>query len=172
MMPRLNSVLYFCVLNAALLFSFSVLAQADDADKNPTKAESPVVLPSPVTKNNLLPFYVSPTTSMDFAIDAKSVTVTDDGVVRFSLIITSPSGAKNISYEGIRCSSGEKKLYAIGQLNGSWSPARRDTWEPIFDHGSNRYHAALAKDYFCESGVVAGKAEAITERLRKKKTLR
>ncbi len=108
MMPRLNSVLHFCVLNAALLFSFSVLAQADDADKNPTKAESPEVFPSPVTKNNLLPFYVSPTASMDFAIDAKSVTVTYDGVVRFALIITSPSGANNISYKGIRCSSEEK----------------------------------------------------------------
>lgn len=172
MIPRQKSALRSCVLTAALLFSLGALAQADDADKNLNKPESPVVLPSPVTKNNLLSFYVSPTTSMDFAIDAKSVTVTDDGVVRFALIITSPSGANNISYEGIRCSSGEKKLYAIGQLNGSWSPARRDVWEPIFDHGSNRYHAALAKDYFCESGVVAGKAEVITERLRKKKTLR
>ena len=171
-MPRYKSVVRFYVLTAALLFPFGALSQADDADKNPIKSESPVVLPSPVTKNNLLPFYVSPTTSMNFAIDAKSVTVTDDGVVRFALVITSPSGANNISYEGIRCSSGEKKLYAIGQLNDSWSPARRDTWEPIYDHGSNRYHAALAKDYFCESGTVAGKAEALIERLRKKKTLR
>lgn len=172
MKPRQNPALNFCVLTAALLFSLSALAQTDDTDSNQIKTESPVILPAAAQKNNLLPFYVSPTTSMDFAVDAKSLSVTAEGIVRFVLVITSQSGATNISYEGIRCSTGEKKLYAIGQLNGTWSLARRDIWEPIIDHGSNRYHAALAKDYFCEIEMVAGKAEVIVERLRKKKTLR
>ena len=38
--------------------------------------------------------------------------------------------------------------------------------------GGNRQHAALALEYFCEGGRVAGKAETIVERLRRKKTLR
>jgi hypothetical protein len=88
------------------------------------------------------------------------------------LVVTSQSGASNISYEGIRCSTGEKKLYAIGQTNGSWSVARKDVWDTIIDRGINRQHAALAKDYFCETGMVAGKAEIIVDRLRKKKALR
>jgi hypothetical protein len=111
---------FFLVLSAllALFTPFAFSANTDDADSEALKAESPVVLPAPVQKNNLLPFYVSPTTTLDFAIDAKSVSVTGEGIVRFVLVVTSQSGASNISYEGIRCSTGEKKLYAIGQING------------------------------------------------------
>ena len=165
---------FFLVLLAllALYAPFASSANADDADNDALKAESPVVLPAPAQKNNLLSFYVSPTTTREFAIDAKSVSVTEEGIVRFVLIVTSQSGASNISYEGIRCSTGEKKLYAVGQTNGSWTAARRDVWETIIDRGINRQHAALAKDYFCETGMVAGKAEVIVDRLRKKKPLR
>ena len=165
---------FFLVLLAllALYAPLASSANTDDADNDALKAESPVVLPVPAQKNNLLSFYVSPTTTLEFAIDAKSVSVTEEGIVRFVLIVTSQSGASNISYEGIRCSTGERKLYAVGQTNGSWRTARRDVWETIIDRGINRQHAALAKDYFCETGMVAGKAEVIVDRLRKKKTLR
>ncbi len=165
---------FFLVLLAllALYAPLASSANTDDADNDALKAESPVVLPVPAQKNNLLSFYVSPTTTLEFAIDAKSVSVTEEGIVRFVLIVTSQSGASNISYEGIRCSTGERKLYAVGQTNGSWTTARRDVWETIIDRGINRQHAALAKDYFCETGMVAGKAEVIVDRLRKKKTLR
>ena len=175
MMLMHKRVSNFFLLLLALLALYAPLASSantDDADNDALKAESPVVLPVPAQKNNLLSFYVSPTTTLEFAIDAKSVSVTEEGIVRFVLIVTSQSGASNISYEGIRCSTGERKLYAVGQTNGSWTTARRDVWETIIDRGINRQHAALAKDYFCETGMVAGKAEVIVDRLRKKKTLR
>ena len=165
---------FFLVLLAllALYAPYASSGSTDDADSDALKAESPVMLPAPAQKSNLLSFYVSPTTTLDFAVDAKSVSVTEEGIVRFVLVITSQSGASNISYEGIRCSTGEKKLYAIGQTNGSWSVARKDVWDTIIDRGINRQHAALAKDYFCETGMVAGRAEVIVDRLRKKKALR
>ena len=172
MHKRVSNFFFVLLALLALYAPFASSANTDDADNDALKAESPVVLPAPAQKNNLLSFYVSPTTTLEFAIDAKSVSVTEEGIVRFVLIVTSQSGASNISYEGIRCSTGEKKLYAVGQTNGSWTAARRDVWETIIDRGINRQHAALAKDYFCETGMVAGKAEVIVDRLRKKKTLR
>jgi len=171
-MLKPNRISNFLLVLLALLTPYASSANTDDADTDALKAESPVVLPAPFQKNNLLSFYVSPTTTLDFAVDAKSVSVTEEGIVRFVLVVTSQSGASNISYEGIRCSTGERKLYAVGQTNGSWTAARRDVWETIIDRGINRQHAALAKDYFCETGMVAGKAEAIVDRLRKKKALR
>ena len=171
-MLKPNRISNFLLVLLALLAPYASLANTDDADTDALKAESPVVLPAPFQKNNLLSFYVSPTTTLDFAVDAKSVSVTEEGIVRFVLVVTSQSGASNISYEGIRCSTGERKLYAVGQTNGSWTAARRDVWEIIIDRGINRQHAALAKDYFCETGMVAGKAEVIVDRLRKKKALR
>jgi hypothetical protein len=172
MMLKPNRISNFLLVLLALLAPYASSANTDDADTDALKAESPVVLPAPFQKNNLLSFYVSPTTTLDFAVDAKSVSVTEEGIVRFVLVVTSQSGASNISYEGIRCSTGERKLYAVGQTNGSWTAARRDVWETIIDRGINRQHAALAKDYFCETGMVAGKAEVIVDRLRKKKALR
>jgi hypothetical protein len=171
-MLKPNRISNFLLVLLALLAPYASSANTDDADTDALKAESPVVLPAPFQKNNLLSFYVSPTTTLDFAVDAKSVSVTEEGIVRFVLVVTSQSGASNISYEGIRCSTGERKLYAVGQTNGSWTGARRDVWETIIDRGINRQHAALAKDYFCETGMVAGKAEVIVDRLRKKKALR
>ena len=172
MMLKPNRISNFLLVLLALLAPYASSANTDDADTDALKAESPVVLPAPFQKNNLLSFYVSPTTTLDFAVDAKSVSVTEEGIVRFVIVVTSQSGASNISYEGIRCSTGERKLYAVGQTNGSWTAARRDVWETIIDRGINRQHAALAKDYFCETGMVAGKAEVIVDRLRKKKALR
>lgn len=159
-------------LACALPLCCDAFAQQDESASDTAKPESELVLPAAPQKGNLLSFYVSPTATMDFAIDSKSLSVTDEGIVRFTQVITSPAGATNISHEGIRCSTYEKKRYATGQQDGSWSPARRDAWEPIRDVGANRQHAALAKDYFCDGEAVAGKAAAIVDRLRKKKTLR
>lgn len=157
---------------AALLVCAEAFAQQDDIKQDAPAAESEVTLPAAPQKNHLLPFYVSATTTMDFAIDAKSLSVSSDGIVRYTLVITSPAGARNVSYEGIRCSSAEKKLYATGRPDGSWSPSRRDVWSPISSVGANRHHAALVKDYFCEGDTVAGKAETIIERIRKQKPLK
>jgi hypothetical protein len=86
-------------------------------------------------------------------------------------VAKSQEGATNISYEGIRCQSFERKLYAFGRADGSWSRSRRDQWEPIINNAANRQHAALAKDYFCEEKAIAGKAENMVRRIRYQQTL-
>jgi len=136
----------------------------DDHDKS--WKEIALQLPAAPRAENLLPFYVSPTATQTFALDAKSLTVGADDVVRYTLVTTSASGAKNISYEGIRCQLRHKKLYAFGHPDGSWSRSRRDQWEPISNNAANRQHAALAADYFCQDGMVAGKAAKIIESIR------
>jgi hypothetical protein len=141
----------------------------EDLDK-PWK-ELALQLPATPLAENLIPFYVSATATQTFAIDAKSLTLGSDGVIRYTLVTSSTSGAKNVSYEGIRCSSFEKKLYAFGHPDGSWSRSRRDKWEPIKSNAANRQHAALAQDYFCQGLTVAGKAEQMVERIRGKRGL-
>lgn len=149
-----------------------VCAQEDKTSADKADDIAPLVLPAAPTKESLLPFYVSPTATMSFAIDAPSISVTSDGVVRFTLVITSTEGARNVSHEGIRCKTGERKLYATGSVDGSWSPSRNDAWRQIRDVGANRQYAALFTDYFCDFGSVAGDAATIVKRIRQKKTLR
>lgn len=177
--PVLSSSLLSCTrlshlvgLTLALQFSVAASAQEDKAPADQPDDAAPLILPAAPVKENLLAFYVSPTTTMNFAVDAASVSVTPDGIVRFTLIVASPEGARNVSHEGIRCKTAEKKLYATGGTDGSWSASRNDAWSRIQDVGANRQHAALFNDYFCDFSSVAGNAAAIVKRLRQKKPLR
>jgi hypothetical protein len=156
---------------AALLGVFGIAQsqsqfEEDFGDESKPWQEIAIQLPAAPQAENLLPFYVSATATQSFAIDAKSLTVGSDGVIRYTLVSTSPDGAKNISYEGIRCRSFEKKIYAIGQPDGSWSRSRRDQWERIAQNVSYRQHSTLAKDYFCRNLTVAGKPGKMLERIR------
>ncbi|WP_019141964.1 CNP1-like family protein [Noviherbaspirillum massiliense] len=145
--------------------------EKDFDDQEKPWQEIAVQFPSAPNNENLLPFYVSPTATQSFAIDAHSVSVGTDGVIRYTLVARSEEGATNISYEGVRCQSFEKKLYAFGRPDGSWSRSRRNQWEPIPTKVANRQHAALALDYFCQGNTVAGKAEDIVKRIRYKQPL-
>lgn len=149
-------------------FAQSGIDSVDDKDQ--FSESNAVQLPAPPLDEDLLPFDVVSSSTQSFAIDAKSLTVAN-GVVHYTLVSRSREGARNVSYEGIRCASFEKKLYAFGRSDGSWSRSRRDDWQPISGYVANRHHAVLATDYFCEGPVIAGTASDIVERLRQKKTL-
>jgi hypothetical protein len=133
--------------------------------------EIAIQLPTAPKPKNLLPFHVSPTATQEFEIDASSIAVGADGVIRYVLVATSRAGAKNISYEGIRCKTDEKKLYAFGQPDGSWARSRRDRWESIQSNLSNRQHAALAYDYFCRNLTIEGDATDMVDRIRYQRPL-
>jgi len=159
-------------LSVAALSATAAFAAAPGVDEPKQElAESAVTLPPAPAKDKLLRYYVSPTATMEFAVDPKSVSVSDRVIVRFTSVIRSPSGATNVSHEGIRCDTLERRLYATGRTDGSWAPASSDAWRPIGNVGANRYHAVLAQDYFCDAETVAGKAETIVERLRRQKPL-
>ena len=133
--------------------------------------EIEAALPSAPKDENLLPFYVGPTATQAFALDAKSLSIGKDGVVRYTLVAVSRGGAKSISYEGIRCASFEHKIYAFGRDDGTWSRSRRDQWEGIVRSKVNRQHAALAQDYFCSNLTVMGNEKDILQRIKSGKTL-
>ena len=145
---------------------------SDDDGKAAPLEEGALVLPATPKADDLLRYTVGPGTAMTFAVDAKSVSVGDDQIVRYSSVITSGTGVTNISYEGIRCKTAERKLYATGRPDGSWSSVPEPVWRRISQAGSNSYQATLMKEFFCDGEAVAGKASTMVERLRRKKPLR
>lgn len=165
----------FIAVVALLTFAANVHAQSrfeeDFDDKDKPWQEIAVQLPPAPQPENLAPFYVSATATQSFAIDTKSLTVGEDGVIRYTLVATSDSGAKNVSYEGIRCATYERKLYAFGRTDGTWSRSRKDQWEKIVSNAINRQHAALARDFFCEETTIAGKADDMITRIRNNRAL-
>jgi len=109
-------------------------------------------LPADPRRDQLLEFYVSATTDFRFFIDRQSLSVSADGVVRYTLLARSPSGAENVTYEGIRCRTGTYRIYAYGRAGGGWA-ARASDWRPIEQKTVQRSHHALWRDYFCPHRV-------------------
>lgn len=134
--------------------------QSDLPEETPW-AEKPVTLPAFPREGDLLEFYVGPTVSNRFHIDKTSISPGEDGVVRYTLVIRTSGGATNITYEGIRCDTGELKTYAIGHSDGTWAASRNQAWKPIENKPINRHHAALRMEYFCTQGIIRNQAEGI-----------
>ncbi|MBI3284080.1 MAG: CNP1-like family protein [Burkholderiales bacterium] len=154
----------FPYLLAALTLAPAAQAAVAEEEAEKEWQEVALQLPEAPEPGHLLPFYDSG--SQAFALDSKSLSVAADGTVRYTLVATSRSGVKNVSYEALRCQSYERKLYAFGRSDGGWSRSRRALWEPISARDANRQHSVLYSDYFCEGKTVAGKTELILSRMR------
>jgi hypothetical protein len=76
-----------------------------------------------------------------------------DGVVRYSLVIRSPSGADNAFFEGIRCTSNEIKTYAYGitDMNDkkSFFPRSDPQWQQVLSSGVKGYGPTFINSYLC-----------------------
>lgn len=116
--------------------------------------ERELPLPPYPNDNDLL--HVKPVRSdpqFDYWVDGKALSVADDGVVRYTLVISAKRGnARNLRVEGIRCGTTEYKTYAYGTDQGTFKPARRSVWTPIRDDASDRIRADLKRYYFCMEG--------------------
>lgn len=123
-------------------------------------------LPEYPKPENFLPVRVTATTQFDFFVDAKSVRVGNDGVVRYSLIAKSPDGALNVSFEGIRCSDAKFRIYAFGRPDRTWSEARNPLWQAMPADSRNAQRAVLHSEYFCPGGSIIYTPEEGVQALR------
>ncbi len=142
-----------------------------DEEVTPEWKELPLQLPAFPAPGSLIPFQVSPDSSASFFIDERSLSLGADGIVRYTLLVRAAGGAENLSYEGIRCATAERRLYALGR-GSEWVMSRNDAWQRIVDNAFNRQHAVLAKDFFCPPGSVLPDREAIVRQLRNAARLR
>lgn len=128
-------------------------------------------LPPLPNARDLIGFDVSQNTPLHFAVDGKSLDVGSDGVVRYTVVITSPTGARNVNYEGIRCDTYEWKLYAgLNADHDGWDRTVANDWTRIENGNLNAYHAALYQDYFCQNKVPMGTTKAILDNIRMHRT--
>lgn len=128
--------------------------------------EQKVDLPAYPKAADLLPFFVSAATDNRFFVDAQSISVGQDGVVRYTLVVKAAGGALNVSYEGMRCATEQVKLYAFGRDDGTWFKARNPQWRPIVYKDRNRQHHVLYDDFFCPGGIAVGSPEQAVNALK------
>ena len=130
--------------------SWAAKVDADDEEKPWVEVE--VQLPDFPEDQNLIPFSVGAVSDPRFLIDGSSISVAADGVIRYTLIATSSAGAQNISFEGMRCATAERRPYAFGRPDKTWSKARSNQWVKIRG-SSNNHFVELFTNYFCAIGA-------------------
>ena len=140
--------------------------ESKSAFDNKTWEEQKASLPQFPKTGNLAPIYIGPTT-FEFLVDTTSISVDEVGTIRYTLIARSSSGAMNMSYESIRCETYERRMYALGRSDGTWSPARNSKWVPI----DGAQYATLADDFFCGKRGRARAAEDVVDLLKRSRGL-
>lgn len=113
-------------------------------------------LPPYPRPENLIEFFVSSASEFKFFIDRASLGV-KDGIVRYTLVARSPSGADNVSYEAMSCAAGEYRVYALGHSDGTWV-SRPGPWREIPPRSVQRWHNALHREFFCPNRVAISDA--------------
>jgi hypothetical protein len=140
---------------------------ADSIDFSDKKLdELPLKLPAPPKVDTLIGFDPQRPTTMKFFVDPASVTVGTDGIVRYTLVARGDGSAMNVSYEGIRCKTRERKTFAYGRTDGSWLEARDPQWTTIGGSPATGPSFALYEDFFCPARAIVATGVEAVEALR------
>lgn len=130
--------------------------------------DGPIALPAPPAKDGLVEFFVSSASTFKFYVDAKSLSVGQDGVVRYTLVARSPYGAETVTYEGMRCSGQQSlyRVYAFGN-DGKWSRNPGAEWKIVEPKSVQRWHNELRGRFFCPNRVAILSAAEGLDALRR-----
>jgi len=119
---------------------------------------------------DLLRFEAGGASPHRFFIDAKSLSIGEDGVVRYTLVVKTAGGATNVTFEGVRCDERQQKVYALGHSGGSWTRARNPQWRRIVYQETNNQHGVLFANFLCSgtgnNRTPAKNAAEVVQRLK------
>ncbi|MBI5462095.1 MAG: CNP1-like family protein [Gammaproteobacteria bacterium] len=104
--------------------------------------------------------------AMQMFVDEPSLTLGDDGIVRYVLLLRSPTGAENLFYEGMRCATQEWRSYAYGTSGGTWQALGDTPWRLIRGQGFERYREQLFRYYLCNAKVGPLPRDEMLKRMR------
>lgn len=124
--------------------------QREIEEPEPWKEGSYQLPPYPEEKHLVEVDVAPPGTPFTFAIDRENLNVGADNVVRYTIVITSRTGASNVLFEGIQCASPLYVTYAYGDGAGGFREASAPEWRVISGKGTESYRKFLREDYFCD----------------------
>lgn len=159
---RSASLLIFCLsftLSGAAWAQFSV----DDADWKESDAPPPPVFDI----GKLVQFEGPSTSSLVYGVDPASIRISQrDGLVRYVIVARSSSGASNVMYEALRCSTAQVKTYARYSASGGWRSLDNPQWNSLYANVPSRHALAFAKAGACDNKVVPDSVNGLIKRLK------
>jgi hypothetical protein len=126
--------------------------------------EAALKLPPYPKEQDLLRFEVQPRTAFEYFVDGASLTIPESDMVRFTVVVRTAS-AVNVSYEGFRCITRERRTYARAGRDGKWIVAK-DGWVPVGPRPTAGFRHELYWNYFCPGKQVISSAREGLDALR------
>ena len=88
---------------------------------------------------------------LEVFLDPASISIGDDGVSRYTVVLVSRRGARNVIYEGLRCSAVSHRVYAFGDGRGGFGKLQEERWERLKPQsGTYGYRYVLARSIICD----------------------
>ena len=141
-------------------------AHAQYADADRADWQEDAVPPPPAYKTNrLIDIEMPRGASVRMGVDPDTIAINPQtGIVRYVVVARGPS-AVNAFYEGIRCSTGEYRVYARQVQGGEWSPAEGEGWKSMLGQSSVmvQHPGRLARGGLC---LGTGMRSSVTDAVR------
>lgn len=150
---------------ACMLAAGTAFAQLTDLD--PDWKELEIAPPAQFSTQRLVPIEMPRYMSVRLGVVPESLTVSGDGIVRYVMVATSPSGSVNATFEGIRCRTGEVKVYARHGSDGQWNRIDNAPWKSLSGNQPSMHALALARQGACDGRAATGASpEEIIRKLK------
>lgn len=140
------------------------VAQAQLSQPDPDWKEVEAPPPAPLRTDRLIRIEL-PESTLRFGVDPASIAVSSDRVVRYVVVAASSTGAVNAFYEGLRCSTGEVKVYARHSADRGWVPVKGGDWRSVHAARPSRHSLVIARTGACLGGSPNQSAEQIARDL-------
>lgn len=159
----LMASLFLAALSALTPAQAQVYALEDPVDWK----EAEVPPPPAFDVKKLIVFEVSPNSQLVYGVDPAAIRISQkDGIVRYVMVASNASGASNVMYEGIRCSTGEFKTYARYSSDGKWTNVSDPQWRSLFDNMPSKHALRFARAGACDSAAPATSVDVLVSRLK------
>lgn len=152
----------------ALLVSAAAHAQYADLDRADWKEDA--APPPPVySTSRLIDIEMPRSATVRMGIDPETITINHDtGIVRYVVVARGPS-AVNATYEGIRCATGEYRVYGRQVQGNPWTPSGENDWKSMRGQTSVmvQHPYRLARDGMC---IGTGVRQTVADMVRELKS--
>lgn len=156
----------FCA--AALMIGAATAAQAQYANADLADWKEDAVPPPPAySLSGLINVEMPRDSSVEMGLDPKTIAINhDSGIVRYVVVARGPS-AVNATYEGIRCSTGEFRVYARQVQGAEWTPNSETQWKSMVGQNSVmvRHPLQLARGGMCMGSTLRQSAKDMVREL-------
>ena len=155
------------LLACGILLGLSSAVWAQTTFDEPEWKESEVPPPPAFDMGKLVTFEVSANSALVYGVDPASIAISkSDGLVRYVMVATSSSGARNVMYEAIRCTTAEVKTYARYSPQGEWSLLDNPQWRSLYETMPSRHALRFAQAGACDGASPPLSVDILVRRLK------